>query len=284
MNILITGANGFIGSHIKKHLGQKHRIYSIVKTTPEDPKDEEIILDLADVESVRCNVQKDGFADLPVDVIIHTAGVLCGANQTKDLSVFHRNNAITESLVCIAQTLNPEKVINLSTIGVYPNASGTYDEGSIIKPSMNAECLYSLSKFCSEELLYFFLKDKMQVVNLRLAQTYGEGMREDRIFSIMLRELLEENTITVFGAGQRESAFMSVEFLVLKIGEIINHRAQLSGTYNLSERNMTYSELARLIISEHGNAASRIRYNEKGVRSRVNINSEKLLTELNQYV
>ena len=36
MNILITGANGFIGKHLKNHFQREHEIYTISRTTGND--------------------------------------------------------------------------------------------------------------------------------------------------------------------------------------------------------------------------------------------------------
>ncbi len=279
MNILVTGANGFIGKHLRKHFQGKHEIYTISrKTFKSNISRNDYEIDLSDVNFVKENFTTSIFKQ-KIDIIIHCAAVLSSADN-KDITVFHKNNAITESMIYIARITEAVKFINISSIGVYPNISGTYNEHSAIEPSINHECLYSLSKVCSEELFKFYLKDTVQLINLRLGQVYGKGMREDRIFAIMKDELLRDNTITVFGNGERISNFVSIDYFLDKIHRIIENN-EIQGTFNLGENNISYQELAKIIIKEYGNDCSKILLNDVGIKSKVVIDSSKFLEALN---
>lgn len=274
MNILITGVNGFIGKHLRHHFQSQHEIFTISrKAGAQSLSANDYEIDLSDVNLVKERFTSNVFVQ-KIDVIIHCAAVL-STTDNKDITVFHRNNAITESMIYIAGIVEAAKFINISSIGVYPNSDGTYTEESAIEPSMNYECLYSLSKICSEEFFKFYLKDSLQIINLRLGQVYGPGMREDRIFSIMKDELQKENTITVFGNGERISNFVSISYFINKI-EIIMQNNKIQGTYNLGEKNMSYSDLANMVIKEFGNSSSKIILNERGVKSKVIIDSTKI--------
>lgn len=274
MKILITGANGFIGKYLKNHFQGEHDVYTISRAAgSENLSVNDYQINLSDVKAVKENFTENAFGQ-KMDVIIHCAAVLSGPDN-KDISVFYKNNAITESMIHIAGVTKATKLINISSIGVYPNISGTYTEQSAIEPSMNHECLYSLSKVCSEELFKFYLKDSIHVINLRLGQVYGAGMRDDRIFAMMKNELQRNNAITVFGNGERISNFVSIAYCVDKIDTIIKNN-EVQGTFNLGERNLSYSGLAEMIIKEFGNSSSEIILNEKGVRSKVIIDSSKI--------
>ena len=274
MKILISGHNGFIAGHLINFLKIEHEIFTISR---QKNKDNAILnnyaIDLSNVKLVKEKLA-ESFINEKMDIIIHCAAVITPENN-KDISIFHENNSITESMIYIAETLNPDKFINLSTIGVYPNKSGIYKENSVIGPSSNHECLYSLSKFCSEELFEFYLKNKMQVVNLRLAQVFGTGMRQDRIFSIMKDELKRKNTITVFGNGERTSNFIAIDYLIDKIIEVIES-IKVKGIFNLGQNNISYTELAEMIIKENGDTSSKIIINKNGVKSKVIIDSSKI--------
>ena len=202
-------------------------------------------MDLSDVNGVKQKFSNNIFKQ-KIDVIIHCAAVFSNIDN-KDIKVFHKNNAITESMIYITSITNATKIINISTIGVYPNISGTYNEKSVVEPSVNHECLYGLSKVCSEELFKFYLKDSVKVINIRLGQVYGLGMRKDRIFSIMKNELLRDNAITVFGKGERISNFLSIDYLVENINKILKND-NIQGTFNLGEKNLSYYNLAEMIM------------------------------------
>jgi nucleoside-diphosphate-sugar epimerase len=104
-------------------------------------------------------------------------------------------------------------------------------------------------------------------------------MRSDRIYSEFLKELTDYNQITVWGNGERVSNFISIEYLIEIIIQIINKNLP-PGTYNLGNKNISYYELAQLIISLYGNNSSKIITIEKGIKSKVFIESNKLIENL----
>lgn len=274
MNILITGANGFIGTHLRDHLKSSHTIFSIYRKNGHSPvSSHDLEMDLSDVDYVKTHFTAAVFKQ-QIDVIIHCAAVLSNSDN-KDIEVFHQNNRITESMIHVCGVIKAAKFINISTIGVYPNVSGTYNEGSAIEPSANHECLYSLSKVCSEELFKFYLKESAEVINLRLGQVYGAGMRQDRIFAIMKEELKKNNTITVYGEGERISNFVSIPYLIKKMDQLI-YSNDVEGTFNLGEKNISYYQLAETIIRQFGNDSSEIILKTNGLRSKVMIDSSKI--------
>lgn len=278
MNILITGASGFIGRHLSRRISIDHSVVRIVsRNAPSESN--EFVVDLKDQNDVKKFIRTRPFQVFNIDVIIHCAAVLGSAEvDSNDKTVFHDNIRITENMIQLANELKPKRLINLSTIGVYPNQSGIYTEESAVNPGKNAEALYSLSKFCGEELFSFYLKD-IEVVNLRLSQTYGDGMKSDRIYAMYLDELKTNNTISVWGNGERASNFLSIEYCTEMIAKIVS-KTKLEGTYNLGEKNISYLDLANDIISRYGNSESRIILHEKGVRAKVIISSSKLLKAL----
>ncbi len=273
MKILLTGAGGFIGSAINNKFCSK---YNIISTSREKSKKK---------DTIKINLEEkylNQFEECKFDIIIHCASLLANEKDALSLDVFKKNIKITENMITITKKTNPRLFINLSTIAVYPNISGEYKENSIVHPSLNTEGLYGLSKFCSEELLNFSFKEtKTKVLNLRLGQTIGKGMRKDRVYSMMINELKEKNTINVYGNGERISGFLSINYLLEKIETIINHKG-IEGTYNLVENNISYYDLAKRIIEQHGDNNSSIKIISSGVNSKVKINSDKIEKCLNE--
>lgn len=272
MNILITGARGFVGRHLEKHLVSKHNIFL---TAREHDNFKYIFLDLLSKKSV------DEFisimSDKAIDVLIHTAGELVNSKMTDDeqMIVFDHNIEISKNIIKIVQVLNIKRLINCSSIAVYPNEDGTYQEASEIRMSCNSECMYGLAKFCSENMFDYFLKSKCNIINLRLAQVYGEGMRSDRIISIMKKSIIENNFVEVYGDGKRVSNFISVD----KVCEIISRLVDMvavEGIYNVGDENLTYLELAKKIMREYGNPDTQIVLKQKGIRSQFILNMDKI--------
>ena len=268
MRILITGATGFIGSNLFDTLSKKYKVVGLARSNK------------ININHVEMDMSKKGITDNlkgPFDVIIHCASILANNENHKDLDLFYKNIRITESLLSLISKFSPKMIINFSTIGVYPNIDGDYKENSLIKPSHNFEGLYGLSKFCSEEILEFFLKNnfKTRLVNLRLGQTIGSGMREDRIYSKMKLSLKKNNVIDVYAKGERTSAFVTIEYLTNLIQKIITDKL-IKGTFNVAEFNFSYKELAKMLIDKYGDSQSVINYVDKGNPSKVKINTDKL--------
>jgi len=273
MKILITGSSGFIGNTLVEELVPNNELILIDKAKSEK-KENFHEINLLNPDLIETAI--DNLKLKTVDVLIHCASILATKENHKDIHLLYNNLKITESVIIIAKVLKPKKIINFSTIGVYPNMDGIYTEKSEIKPSQNFEAIYGLSKFCSEELFAFMLNEtETQIINLRLAQTIGEGMRNDRIYSIMLSELIKSNKITVWGNGERISSFISIEYLITTIKKIIE-KDYIEGTYNIGEKTISYLQLAKDIIDKYGKFDSEIVLLDKGQKSKIYLDTTKI--------
>jgi nucleoside-diphosphate-sugar epimerase len=267
MRILITGVSGFIGNKIFEYFSKNNDVYGIARSPLNNPKIKKV--DLMDLDNI-------DFENEKFDIIFHCASILATNSNNKSFDLLYDNLKITEGLISIINKTSPSLVVNFSSIGVYPNVSGSYNEQSLINPSQNFEGLYGLSKFCSEELLNFFQKDsKIRTVNLRLGQTVGEGMRKDRVYSLMRDELNRDNCINVWGNGERISSFISIDVLLESLSRIIENK-EISGTFNLTEKNISYLDLAKSIINDFGNKQSKIKISSNGNQSKVIIDDSKI--------
>ncbi|TRZ96021.1 NAD(P)-dependent oxidoreductase [bacterium] len=258
MNIIVTGSGGFIGKHLCSYLKHEHSVIGIGSKQ----------IDLRESNRV-----KDAFRNFKnIDAVIHLAARLSTAN---DMSILYDNIKITENLADSIKLFKPRKVINISSIAVYPNKEGIYKETSEIDPSFNTESSYGISKFCSEQIFNSYLKNEPIVIShLRLAQVYGEGMREDRLISIMLKELREKNTITVFGNGKRLSNFINIDKLNKIISVFIEK--DYPGVYNVGEENLSYLKLAERLIKKYGKKESKIIKMASGSKAKFFLDTSKL--------
>lgn len=283
MNTIITGVSGFIGGDLMKLLSSDNHFMPLGLGRNMLTKTDNLFnVELTNEASVRSFIDTIINKKIEVHAFVHCASILADSNNNKDINLFNQNNLITEHVILIIKELKIKTLINLSTIGVYPNIDGEYFEHSIVKPSKNFECLYSLSKFCSEELFDFYLTEPAcTVINLRLSQVFGDRMRQDRIFKIMENEMKQTNKISVWTNGERISNFVPISKVLDVITFFINH--PIAGTYNVCGKNMSYKELAEKIIQINEYKNVEICLIDKGLPSKVLINGDKLEKLLNNH-
>ncbi len=276
MNILITGSNGFIGKHICDFLeSQNYTLFKIVQSQKNENRNS-FELDLKNANMVEAFLEEFKVKN-KVDCIIHLASALVNTRQTKDeqYDVLIDNLEITRNMVKVISELGPRKVINFSSMAVYPNIDGVYTEESKVMMSDNHECMYGLSKFCSENIFDHMLKDKkISIVHLRVAQVYGDGMRDDRVISVMKSELIKNNEITVFGNGERISNFIHIENLIDVIKYFVSY--DIIGIFNVGKESLSYYDLAKRIIADFGNEYSLIKKQENGSKAKFILNTKKI--------
>ena len=275
MNILVTGANGYIGRSLVSFLKENnHVVYQLNNSQNYYSDNLTYGINLLDNDHIGRFIKED----IQIDVIIHTASKMASSNNIEDLSILYDNIKMYEYLAIIAERYNPIKFINLSSIAVYPNENGIYNETSKIKPSVNGDALYGLSKFSGENILDFKLRNSSIIIShLRVSQVFSDDMRKDRLYIMMKEELENSNQITVFGNGERVSNFISKSLLIEKILFFIDNNK--SGIFNIGDKNMTYKDFASYVISVFGNNESTIVLNQKGLRTKSYINLDKFNKE-----
>ena len=281
MNIIISGANGFIGGELLNALamGQSNfRPIAIGRFNLKQTADFYIV-DLEKKKSVENFIKDIQIKKIKIDVFVHCAALMADATNQYDIQLFNQNNLITEHVILIVKQLNIKNLINLSSIAVYPNIDGEYFENSIINTAKNGDCLYGLAKFNSEELFNYFLTiDAVSVINLRVSQVYGDRMRKDRTYKIMENEMKQSNQITVWSNGERVSNFVEIDYVLKTILHFINKPT--TGLFNVGGENLSYKELAEKVKTSNNNVDAEIKLVNKGVISKVYINSDKLKKEL----
>lgn len=275
MRIVLTGSNGFLGSSLFKLLDRDHEIIHINRSKIKNFRGISIDLDLANEQLVDQAITQGIIPG--AEVLINLASRTANSINQNDLSVLFDNITIAKTVSSIALQSKVDKLINISSMSVYPNVDGEYTEESMIDPSKNTDCLYGLSKFNMEVLFDFFLRNKnIMVSHLRVAMLDGEGLRTDRLMSVLEREMHKKNSITIFGNGERLINFISVK----RASEIIRLfvLGHYKGVFNLGDECMSIESIAKRIISNKKNV-NIVKLNN-GNKSKFKLNFEKLKADV----
>lgn len=167
--ILVTGANGFIGSSILSKINSSDHIFIGLSSSILAPSI--INCDLFNKEKLRQ-------ALINVDCIIHCAGYISSGRMETSKEAekhWHINYEGSKNLLDIACELGVKQFINLSSVKVMGNVGE-----SCVNESYSSEPItsYAKSKLAFEHILTrYSAEGKISVVNLRLSMVYGRGSK-----------------------------------------------------------------------------------------------------------
>ncbi|MGB8951308.1 MAG: NAD-dependent epimerase/dehydratase family protein [Candidatus Aminicenantales bacterium] len=256
MTVLVTGAAGFIGSHLCQRLLQKNihviGIDCFSDFYPKWVKEQNIEPLLKDKNF---KFIPEDLMELPLkqllqntDYIFHLAaqaGVRTSWGQ--NFSVYIKNNIqATQKILETAKEIPLKKIIYASSSSVYgltPDLPMT--ETSPLYPLSP----YGVTKLAAEQLCFLYFKNYgVPTVSLRFFTVYGPGQRPDMAFHKFFKALREAKEITVYGDGKQTRDFTYIDDIVnaallslekSKIGEVYNigggHRERLEDLFPLLE-------------------------------------------------
>lgn len=188
MKILISGATGFVGSHVARHLIQQgHDVYALVRTTSETQVLEQIGVHLFrndrahDPESFRVFFE----AHPDIEMIFHLASVLTLAKLKYD-DYWKINVGVTKNLLDASRNLPLKAFIYCSSVGVI----GLLPE---IPANEETPCApdspYGQTKYEAECLAVDYAhRYGLPVASVRLSWVYGPGdMRTFKFFRMVAK-------------------------------------------------------------------------------------------------
>ena len=142
---LITGAAGYLGSHMAKAL-KRNGWYVIgvdIKTINNAYIDRAMCFDVNDEEVLRCM-----FEEFKIDTVFHFAGRIEVGESVIVPTIFYQNNVSTTiTLLNVMKLYGVNKIIYSSTAGVYKSQDLSLSEFDEVNPFNNP---YAGSKYCAE--------------------------------------------------------------------------------------------------------------------------------------
>lgn len=205
MNILMTGANGFVGQHLSAELSRAHNIRTLSFSTYESDELGEI------------------------DVVVHLAALVHQMKGAPEEDYFRINTEKTIDLAKRAKECGVKHFIFMSTIKVYgeKTASKPFDENSSCYP----EDAYGRSKLSAEKILRDMEDAHFTVSIVRSPLVYGEHVKANML---NLMTLINKVPVLPFGGIFNKRSLVYVGNLAAMIQEIIIQ--QKSGIFLVSDR------------------------------------------------
>jgi nucleoside-diphosphate-sugar epimerase len=222
--VLVTGAAGFIGSHLAERLlAAGFRVVGLDSFTDYYPRREKeanlaplhASPDFRFVEGDLC------FFDLPtllarenIRYVLHEAGQpgvrpSWGSNFDDYVA---RNILATQRLLEACAQVELKRFVFASSSSIYGDAEKfPTDEEQLPRPVSP----YGVTKLAAEHLCFLYAKQfRLPVVALRYFSVYGPRQRPDGVFRIFINAVLHDQPIRILGDGEQTRDFTYVGDIV----------------------------------------------------------------------
>jgi nucleoside-diphosphate-sugar epimerase len=241
---LVTGANGFVGSHLVRHLVDKGwYVRALVRPNS----------DLSSLKAVRDGIKVDiydgnhdslrrTFAASKPDVIFHLASLFVSEHREADVESLILSNVLFGTRIVDAMVSEGiTKLVNTGTAWQHYRSS-----------QYSPVNLYSATKQAFEDILQYYVEaDGVQVVTLSLSDTYGPSDPRPKLINMLRRAVASADSLGM-SAGEQQIDLVHIDDVVeafrlaadsLLSGKIHGHR-RFSVT---SETSQSLREIVGLI-------------------------------------
>jgi GDP-D-mannose 3',5'-epimerase len=262
LRIVVTGAGGFIGSHVAKRLKEEgNHVVGVdwVRNEYFEEKDfcnEFLLLDLRRYENcLKATENADWVFNLAADM----GGM--GFIQSNHSVILYNNTQISFNMLEAARLNNVKRFFYSSSACIYPEGKQLDENCAGLKESdawpAQPQDAYGLEKLVTEELAMHYQKDfGIQVRIARFHNIYGpqgtwKGGREKAPAAFCRKALVSEKEFEMWGNGLQTRSFCLIDDCVEGILRIM--RSDYSKPLNLgSDEMVSMNEMARLALSFAG--------------------------------
>src|SRR5688572_26501336 len=270
MKAIVTGAAGFIGSHLSEELlkrGYKVTgVDSFLDYYPRSIKESNLknLRDKDGFQLIEQNILDLEWGPLlaDTDVLFHLAAQAgVRVSWSKNFVIYTKNNIeATQLLLEESKKSKLKKFVYASTSSVYGDTEEIpMKEKSILKPISP----YGVTKLAAEDLCYLYWRNfGIPCVALRYFTVYGPRQRPDMGFYKFILAGLEGRSITVFEDGNQTRDFTYIDDIVR--GTILaSEKGQDGHVYNLGGGSRITVNDVLGMLGEIMNTRIDLRYAEK---------------------
>ena len=253
MKILLTGAAGFLGSHLsKKLIDEGHQVIGLDDLSTGSIKNIENLKSNSNFKFVEHDVRKP--YSVEVDAILNFACPASPISYQKDpVRTIETNFLGMINLLHLANETNAI-VIQASTSEIYGDPTQSPQVESYwgnVNPIGIRSC-YDEGKRAAETLCFDYKRQhNLDTRVLRIFNTYGPNMSisDGRVVSNFIVQALKNEPITIYGDGNQSRSFCYVSDLVGGIYKLLMKKELVDSPINLGNPNeFTIKQLAEAII------------------------------------
>lgn len=208
--ILITGGNGFLGSHIVKSLLNKYNIIVLEKNAQVLFRLNDILSEIKVYDIDQTSLETI-FQENKIDYILHTA------------TIYGRKN---ESIETVIKT-NFLLPLSLFQLGVTHNVKAFINTDTVLDRNVSA---YALTKAQLREWLQLYAH-QLKVVNMQLEHFYGPGGSMDNFISLMIQKMLANTPQIDLTLGEQKRDFLYFNDVVTAFTAVIDKTEHLTANF-----------------------------------------------------
>lgn len=245
MKALVTGANGFTGSHLVKALEQRgDTVVGLVRKSSNlerlaDCKVQFVYGDITNREALNS-------AMTGVDWVFHTAAYveLGLVNAAKMERV---NVEGTRAVMEVAKAIGVSKVVYCSTIGVFGDTQGRAVDETFQREQTNFSSAYDRTKYEAQIIVDELAAQGLPVVSVLPSGIFGA---DDPHFGPVMQQFLKGG-LKVWAGGDRITGIVHVDDLVAAM-ILAAEKAKTGEHYIISAGDLTTREMFQLLSQETG--------------------------------
>lgn len=207
MKALVTGANGFTGSHLVNILQQRgDSVVGLVRKSSNltrlgDRSFELVYGDITDRDALRKAMSE-------VDTVFHTAAyVELGLVNAAEME--RVNVEGTRAVMEVAQELGVPKVVYCSTIGIYGDTQGKVIDETFKRTQTNFSSAYDSTKYEAQQIVDRIAAQGLSVVSVMPSGIFGA---DDPHFGPVLKQFLKGG-LKLWAGGDRITGIVHVDDL-----------------------------------------------------------------------
>jgi UDP-glucuronate decarboxylase len=255
--ILVTGAAGFLGSHLCERLvDQGHEVLGIDNYFTGRRANVAHLLSRPNFELMRHDVTLPLFVE--VDEIYNLA---CPASP-----IHYQHDPVQTTKTSVHGAINMlglakrtgAKILQASTSEVYGDPEQhpqTEEYWGNVNPIGPRSC-YDEGKRCAETLFFdYHRQNGVKIKVMRIFNTYGPRMHPEdgRVVSNFIVQALTGQPITIYGDGQQTRSFCYVDDLIEGMIRLMNSSDEVTGPINIGNPGeFTIRELAEKVVEMVG--------------------------------
>ncbi|NJL36042.1 MAG: NAD-dependent epimerase/dehydratase family protein [Leptolyngbyaceae cyanobacterium RM2_2_4] len=247
MEALVTGANGFTGSHLVKALEQRgNTVIGWVRKSSDlsrlaDCKAQLAYGEITDFKALQTAMQG-------VDAVFHTAAYV-ELGIVDEAKMQQVNVEGTRAVMQAAKQAGVSKVVYCSTIGIYGDTQGQVIDETFRRTQKDFSSGYDRTKYQAQQLVDQFAAEGLPVVSVMPSGIFGA---DDPHFGPVIDQFLK-GRLKLWAGGDRITGIVHVDDLVEAM-LLAADKAKPGSHYILSAGEMTTREMFQFLSQETGNA------------------------------